>query len=74
VGYAQGGLPELVGPCGRLTPPGARPALVEEIAFLLEEDGLREDLAACGRERVAREFSLDRMVEAMQRVYRELAS
>jgi glycosyltransferase involved in cell wall biosynthesis len=74
VGYAQGGLPELVGRCGRLTPPGARPALVEEIASLLEEDGLRQDLAACGRERVAREFSLDRMVDAMQRVYRELAT
>jgi glycosyltransferase involved in cell wall biosynthesis len=74
VGYAQGGLPELVGPCGRLTPPGARQALVEEIALLLEEDGLRQELAACGRERLAREFSLDRMVDAMQKVYRELAT
>lgn len=73
VGYAQGGVPELLGSCGRLVSPGARQALAEEIALLLEEEGVRHELAACGRERVAREFSLDRMVDAMQSVYRETA-
>ena len=73
IGYAQGGLPELVGPCGRLVRAGARAELSAEIAGLLEDGGLREDLAACGRDRVAREFSLDRMVEAMKTLYRETA-
>ena len=73
VGYAHGGLPELVGPCGRLVPPGDRSALAEEIRRLLEDRDLHADLAACGRDRVSREFSLERMVEAMKDQYRQAA-
>jgi colanic acid/amylovoran biosynthesis glycosyltransferase len=73
VGYSHGGVPELVGPCGALVAPGDRDALAEEIARLLGDDRVRDDLAACGRERVAREFSLERMVEAMKDRYRRAA-
>lgn len=74
VGYAHGGLPELVGPCGRLVPPGDRDALAEAIVSLLEDESRRRELGECGRERVAREFALDRMVEAMRNAYRRAAA
>ena len=73
VGYADGGLPELVGPCGRLVPPGDRAALAVAITSLLEDGSLRRELGDCGRKRVAREFALDRMVEAMRNAYRRAA-
>jgi glycosyltransferase involved in cell wall biosynthesis len=71
VGYAHGGLPEMVGECGRLVPPGDRDALREAILELLRDPGLRERLADCARARVRTEFSLDRMVGAMKERYRE---
>jgi glycosyltransferase involved in cell wall biosynthesis len=74
VGYADGGLPELVGPCGRLVPPGDRNALAEAIEALLEDESLRRELGDCGRRRVDREFALDRMVEAMRNAYRRAAA
>ena len=74
VGYGHGGLPELVGPCGRLVPPGDRDALAEAIVSLLEDASRRRELGECGRERVAREFALDWMVEAMRNAYRRAAA
>ena len=74
VGYADGGLPELVGPCGRLVGPGDRDALAGDIVSLLADEGLRRALGECGRERVAREFALDRWVEAMRSAYRRAAA
>ena len=74
VGYANGGLPELVGPCGRLVRPGDRKALAEAIVSLLEDESLRRQLGGCGRERVAREFAFDRWVEAMRSAYRRAAT
>ena len=74
VGYASGGLPELVGPCGLLVPPGDRDALAEAIVSLLEDESRRRRLGECGRERVAREFTLDRMVEATRNVYLRAAA
>lgn len=74
VGYADGGLPELVGPCGRLVPPGDRAALAEAIVSLLEDESRRRELGDCGRERVAREFALDRMLEAMRNAYLRAAA
>jgi glycosyltransferase involved in cell wall biosynthesis len=74
VGYADGGLPELVGQCGRLVPPGDRDALAGAIVSLLADESRRRELGGCGRERVAREFTLDRMAEAMRNAYRRAAA
>jgi glycosyltransferase involved in cell wall biosynthesis len=74
VGYADGGLPELVGQCGRLVPPGDRDALAGAIVSLLADESRRRELGDCGRERVAREFTLDRMAEAMRNAYRRAAA
>jgi glycosyltransferase involved in cell wall biosynthesis len=74
VGYDHGGLPELVGSCGVLVPPGDRAALRDAIVGLLEDDTRRDALARCGRERMQGQFSLAGMVEAMKARYREAAA
>jgi glycosyltransferase involved in cell wall biosynthesis len=71
VGYANGALPELVGPCARLVPPGDRDAAATAIADVLVNAGLRERLAACGRERVAQRPGRDSWVRSMISSYRE---
>ena len=73
VGYAHGGLPEMLGDSGRLVPPGDRTALREAILELLNSPAERERLADSGRERVRERFSLTRMVEAMRERYLESA-
>ncbi len=73
VGYEDGGLPEVLGPCGLLAPPGDRRALGEGLVRVLEEPGLGERLAACGRARVRERFRLSTLVETMRRQYAEAA-
>ena len=74
VGYADGGLPEVLADCGRLVAPGDRRALADAIAELLADPALRERLARCGRDRAAREFSVERMTAAMKEHYRAAAN
>ena len=71
VAYAHGGLPEMLGECGRLVPPGDRAALRDAIVELLDDRELHERRARCGRARVQERFSLTGMVEAMRERYRE---
>jgi glycosyltransferase involved in cell wall biosynthesis len=73
VAYAQGGLPEQLGDSGVLVPPGDRDALRDALARVLQDDDLREQLAARGRKRVAERFSVARMVDAMKECYRDAA-
>jgi glycosyltransferase involved in cell wall biosynthesis len=73
VASAVGGVPELIadGETGLLFPPGDEAALADCLERLLADRGLAERLARAGRERVEREFSLARMAETYQRLYRE---
>ncbi len=73
VGYANGGLPELLGDCGRIVPVGDREALREAIVELLADDELRDRLAESGQRRVRERFLLPRHLEAMQERYRAAA-
>ena len=73
VGYAHGGLPEVVGDCGVLVEPGDRAALAAAVRELVEDPDLRERLGRCGRERARELFSLERTVEAMKRHYLDVA-
>jgi glycosyltransferase involved in cell wall biosynthesis len=73
VGYANGGLPELVGDCGRIVPVGDREGLGQAIVELLADDELRERLSASGQERVRSRFLMPRHVEAMKERYRAVA-
>lgn len=74
VGYAVGGLPEVIGDCGILVHPGDRDALADGVVQALGDDALRARLGACGRQRASSVFSIERLVEAMKRRYREAAA
>ena len=73
VAYAAGGIPEVLGDCGRLVAEGDRHALAEAIAELMEDAEERARSAACALQRVRERHRLDGMVAAMKRVYRETA-
>jgi len=73
VAYAHGGLPEMLGDCGLLVPPGDRAALGQAIESLLSDPGLHERHAERGRRRVAR-FSVPAMIAAIQDCYGEVVA
>jgi len=74
VAARAGGIPEAVhdGLNGLLVPPGDVDALETAIVRVLGDAELARRLGEAGRELVAREFSVDSMVEGNLRVYREL--
>lgn len=69
-----GGMPEAVrdGENGLLVPPGNAAALAAALARLLGDTALRRQLGDDGRALIAREFSVDAMVDGNLAVYREL--
>ncbi|MBK1695152.1 glycosyl transferase [Chromatium weissei] len=69
-----GGIPEAVrdGENGILVPPGEVDALREAILALLANSALRQQFGVNGQALMAREFSIDAMVEGNLAVYREL--
>lgn len=69
-------LPELVDPgkTGLVVPPGDADALAAALLRLLSDPDLRDRLGACGRERVAAQFSWPRHAECMERLYRAVWS
>lgn len=68
-----GGAAELVcdGRTGLLVRPGALEEVVAAVERLLEDATLRVALGCSAAERVRRDFSVERMIEGMVRVYRE---
>ena len=74
VGCDAGGLPEAVAheETGLLVAPGDADALREAIALLINDDALRSKLAAAGRERMQKEFSIDTMVDKHVALYESL--
>ena len=69
VGYANGGMPELVGKCGRIVPLRDRAALTDAIVELLGDPELWRRLSDCGRERVDARFRLADNLEALLDCY-----
>ncbi|HTI29790.1 MAG TPA: glycosyltransferase family 4 protein [Methylomirabilota bacterium] len=74
VAASGGGVPEMVenGVSGVLVPPGDTGALADAISALLAEPRRMERLGEAARARVAAEFSVERMVEGVVAVYRDL--
>jgi glycosyltransferase involved in cell wall biosynthesis len=69
-----GGMPEAVrdGENGLLVPPGDDAALADALRRLIGDAALRRRLGDGGRALIAREFSIDAMVEGNLGVYREV--
>ncbi|MFL5966868.1 MAG: glycosyltransferase family 4 protein [Gaiellaceae bacterium] len=72
-GYAAGALPEVLGDCAVLVPPGDREALRAAIDDLLRDGRRRTTLAACGQDLVSNRYTVAAMLEGMSRVYDEVA-
>jgi glycosyltransferase involved in cell wall biosynthesis len=70
-----GGMPEAVadGVEGFVVPRRDYRALAEKIETLLRNPGLAREMGKKGRERVLRQFTLERQIETFLRVYQELA-
>lgn len=73
IAYADGGVPELVGDCALLVPPGDTDALLTAITTLYRSPTERSRLQRCGAKRVSL-FTVDRMVAEMERLYRSLGA
>jgi len=67
-----GGVREVLdgGRTGLLVPPADPEALAEAVGRVLNDRSLADRLARAGRERVAREFPVERMVERYEALYR----
>jgi glycosyltransferase involved in cell wall biosynthesis len=76
VGTDVGGTNELVvdGESGLLVPAYDPPAIARALARLLDDGDLRTRIGAAGRRRMEDCFSLEAMVEAKERLYRDLVS
>jgi len=73
---AGGGNPELVveGETGRLVPGADVPALAAALATLADEPETARRLGDAGRRRLVEEFSVERLVADMERVYLDVLS
>jgi glycosyltransferase involved in cell wall biosynthesis len=71
VATRAGGIPEAVEDAvtGLLVPPHDEAGLASAIVKLMRDPALRERFGAAGRQRVEREFSVDRLVTGTARVY-----
>jgi len=67
----DGALPEVLGRCGILVPPGDAGALADAVVALLRDPDRRAALAACGRDRARSAFPLEGMARALSECYRE---
>ena len=68
------GIPELIedGVNGLLTTPGDHEELADAIEKLLTDPGLAEALATCGREKVLKDFSVDRYTDDLIEAWTDL--
>lgn len=73
VGYAVGGVPEVVGKCGLLVQPRDREALAHALVRVLEDRDLRETSVRCGLARARSVFTIERMTAQMKQRYSEAA-
>jgi len=73
VSTAVGGVPEFItsGEHGVLVPPGDKAALADAAVRIHDDPALRDRLVAGGRQ-VAAQFSVERMVEGVEEVYRNV--
>jgi glycosyltransferase involved in cell wall biosynthesis len=67
-----GGTPALVGDAGMLVPPGDPPALAAALLDLVRDPATAARLGAAARTRALAEFGMNRMLERVEALYRQL--
>ena len=74
VSTTTGSIPDVIqdGESGVLVPPRDVAALAKGIARLLQDPALREQMGRRGRQTVVQTYSIDRMVDELERVYRQV--
>ena len=72
VGYAVGGLPEVIADPALCAPPRDARALARIAVGLLDDDAARARIAGRNRERVRESFAIDTMIDAYRRLYGEV--
>ena len=67
-----GGVPEIIedGVDGLLVPPGDIPSMSKAILKLIEDPALRKKMGQCAKDNVARQFSVNQHVTAIEGIYR----
>ncbi len=75
VAFHQGALPEIVvhRRTGLLVPAGDQGALAQAVLELLTDRARRLEMGKAGRQRVGDDFALERMIERIERVLREVS-
>jgi glycosyltransferase involved in cell wall biosynthesis len=75
VSTTVGSIPDVVrdGQTGFVVPPRNAEALAERILALLADAGLRAEMGRRGRALVEQEYSLDRMLDRLEEVYKKVA-
>jgi glycosyltransferase involved in cell wall biosynthesis len=71
IGSTCGAIPEVIGEAGLVFPEGDAGALADALRRLLGEEGLREQLALAGRERVE-QYSWDQVAEKTYELFRRV--
>jgi glycosyltransferase involved in cell wall biosynthesis len=76
VSTAVGGVLELIADSvhGRLVPFGDVDAMAGAIVWMIEHPEERRRMGEAGRERMAKEFSTERMIAATEAIYEQLLS
>ncbi|HQR15112.1 MAG TPA: glycosyltransferase, partial [Nitrospira sp.] len=74
VSTTTGSIPDVIadGESGFLVPPRDPEALADRIVRLLKDSELRTAMGTRGRHTVAQSYSIDRMVDELERVYRKV--
>lgn len=73
IGTYSGAIPEVIGESGLLCQPNDFVSLASALERLMDDQVLRHDAGIAGRDRVEREFGLQRFAEQMSAVYSSLA-
>lgn len=72
VGTRTGAMPEIIANAGRVVPPANPEALADALTEFLSDPDLCLELGALGRERVLKEYTVDRTVERYRSLYARL--